>query len=146
MRIVICASEDVGNADPQALVVASAALNAAEFVGLPEARIPLAQAAIYVACAPKSNACYLAIESALADVEKETSEEVPLPLKDASYPGARKLGRGEGYKYSHDFPGHVVKQKYRPGEKRYYNPTEMGYEKIIKKWLGELDKLKDESG
>lgn len=141
-RIVICAAEDVGNADPQALVIASAALNAAEFVGLPEARIPLAQAAIYVACAPKSNAAYKAIDEALADVEKEATENVPQHLKDASYPGASKLGRGKDYKYAHDFPGHVVKQKYRPGEKKYYFPTDMGYEKKIKDWLREIEKMK----
>ncbi len=142
-RIVICASEDVGNADPQALVVATAALNAAEFVGFPEARIPLAQAALYVACAPKSNSAYMAIENALQDVKSETAQEVPKHLKDASYPGAKKLGRGDGYKYSHDFPSHVVKQAYMPLKKKYYFPSNMGFEKTIKKWLEDLEKMKE---
>lgn len=145
-RIVICASEDVGNADPRALVVASAALNAAEFVGFPEAKIPLAQAVIYVACAPKSNAVYKAIEAAIGDVEKERIEDVPTHLKGSSYRGAERLGRGVGYKYSHDFPRHFVRQKYREVEKRYYFPTDMGYEKTIKKWLEELEKMKEKDG
>ena len=97
-RICICAAEDVGNADPQALVLANAALNVSEFIGLPEARIPLAQAAVYVACAPKSNAAYLGIEKALSDVKNNRAQEVPKHLKDASYAGAKKLGHGQGYK------------------------------------------------
>jgi len=113
-RIVICAAEDVGNADPQALVVATAAMQAAEFVGLPECRIPLAQAAVYVACAPKSNAAYRGIEKALQDVEAGRTLEVPQHLKDASYKGAKTLGRGKGYKYAHDYPGHHVEQEYLP--------------------------------
>lgn len=142
-RIVICASEDVGNADPQAIVVANAALNAAEFVGLPEARIPLAQAVLYVACAPKSNAAYKAIKEAMVDVEKEDTEEVPGHLKDASYHGAKKLDRGKGYKYSHDFSGHVVKQRYKGSTKKYYHPSDMGFEKKIKDWLAALEKMKE---
>jgi len=144
-RIVICASEDVGNADPQALVLASAALNAAEFVGFPEARIPLAQATLYVACAPKSNSAYKAIDNAMQDVEKEATDEVPQHLRSASYPGAKKLGRGKGYKYAHDFPQHVVKQKYMSSKKRYYYPTDMGHEKVIKKWLEDLEKMKEKN-
>ncbi len=119
-RIVICASEDVGNADPMALVVATSALRAVEFVGMPEARIPLAQAAIYVALAPKSNASYSAIEAALEDVKTEETLEVPDHLKDSSYPGAKKLGHGEGYKYPHAYGGHVD-QEYLPQKKKYYS-------------------------
>jgi putative ATPase len=120
-RIVICASEDVGNADAMALVVATSALRAVEFVGMPEARIPLAQAAIYVALAPKSNASYRAIEAALEDVKTEETMEVPDHLKDSSYPGAKKLGHGEGYKYPHAYGGQV-EQEYLPQKKKYYSP------------------------
>jgi putative ATPase len=120
-RIVICASEDVGNADPMALVLSTAALRAVEFIGMPEARIPLAQATTYVALAPKSNASYKAIEAALEDIKTEETLEVPDHLKDASYSGAKKLGHGEGYKYPHDFGGHV-EQDYMPKKKKYYAP------------------------
>jgi len=120
-RIVICASEDVGEADPMALVVATAVLRAVEFVGMPEARIPLAQAVIHIAKAPKSNACYRAIEAALNDVGNEETIEVPDHLKDSHYPGAKKLGHGEGYKYPHDFGGYV-EQDYLKKKKKYYNP------------------------
>jgi putative ATPase len=118
-RIIICASEDVGNADPMALVVATSAFHAVELVGMPEGRIPLAQAAIYVANAPKSNACYVAIDAALADVKKNPTLEVPNHLKDASYSGAKKLGRGEGYKYPHAYGGYV-KQEYLQEKKDYF--------------------------
>ena len=138
-RIVICAAEDVGNADPQALVVANAAFQVAEFVGMPEARIPLAQAAVYVACAPKSNASYLGIEAALKDVEAEKTLEVPNHLKDANL-DSEAFGHGEGYKYAHDYKDHYVKQEYKPSDKTYYIPTEMGYEKKIKEWLEKLKK------
>ncbi|MFH1594714.1 MAG: hypothetical protein ABID09_08485 [Candidatus Omnitrophota bacterium] len=134
-RIVICAAEDVGNADPQALVVANAALQISEFVGLPEARIPLAQAVVYIACSPKSNAAYVGITRAMDDIEKERTEEVPSHLKDASYQGAKKLGHGEGYKYAHNFEKHYVKQEYKQRDKRYYIPQAIGYEKKIKEWL-----------
>lgn len=120
-RIVIAASEDVGNADPMALVVANSAAQAVEFVGMPEARIILAQAAIYVATAPKSNACYMAIEEALKDIERERTLSVPDHLKDSHYPGARKLGHGKGYKYPHDYGGYV-EQEYLPKKKKYYKP------------------------
>jgi putative ATPase len=120
-RIVICASEDVGDADPMALVVATAALRAVEFVGMPEARIPLAQAVIHIAKAPKSNACYRAIDAALKDVGTEETMEVPDHLKDSHYPGAQKLGHGEGYKYPHDYGGYV-EQDYMKKKKKYYNP------------------------
>jgi putative ATPase len=139
-RIMICAAEDVGNADPQALVVSTAAMQASEFVGLPEARIPLAQAAVYVACAPKSNAAYLGLEQATKDVEAGRTLEVPSHLQDASYKGAKKLGRGKGYKYAHDFPGHYVEQAYLPERRVYYEPTELGYEKAIKARLDRIRK------
>ena len=134
-RLVICSSEDVGNADPQALLIATAAQQAVEFVGLPECRIPLAQATIYVACAPKSNAAYMGIEKAMSDVEKGTTLEVPEHLKDAHYPGAKELGRGEGYKYAHSYPDHYVKQDYMPEKRRYYEPTDEGFEKEVKERL-----------
>jgi putative ATPase len=120
-RIVICASEDVGNADPMALLIATSALRAVEFIGMPEGKIPLAQATIYVAKAPKSNACYKAIEAALNDVTTEETIEVPDYLKDSHYPGAKKLGHGKGYKYPHDYGGNV-EQEYLPKKKKYYKP------------------------
>ena len=120
-RIIICASEDVGNADPMALVVAASALRAVEFIGMPEARIPLAQAAIYISKAPKSNACYKAIEAALKDISTEETMEVPDHLKDSHYPGAQKLGHGKGYKYPHDYGGYI-EQEYMKKKKKYYNP------------------------
>lgn len=137
-RICICASEDVGNADPQALVLANAATQTAEFIGLPEARIVLAQAAVYVACAPKSNASYLGIEKALKDVSAKRTQAVPDALKDASYKGAKKLGRGKDYKYAHDHPDHYVAQEYMPEHTVYYEPTTMGYEAKIKERLERL--------
>ncbi|MBI1952703.1 MAG: replication-associated recombination protein A [Candidatus Omnitrophica bacterium] len=137
-RLMICAAEDVGNADPQALVVATAAQQAVEFVGLPECRIPLAQATIYVACAPKSNAAYMALVKAAADVEKGTTLEVPTHLKDANYPGAKRLGHGEGYQYAHNFPGGHVQQDYLPKKRRYYEPTTQGFEQQIKERLDKL--------
>lgn len=136
-RIVICAAEDVGNADPQALILANAAAQAAQFVGLPEARIILAQAVTYIAAAPKSNAAYLAIDKALAD----TQGEVPKHLRDTHYKGAKAFGNGDGYKYPHDFENHFVKQQYLPDKKlstRYYEPTAQGYEAQIKKRLESL--------
>lgn len=140
-RIMICASEDVGNADPQALQVAVAASQAVERIGLPEARIILAQAVTYVAGAPKSNAAYMAVNQALEAVRKRKNGMVPNHLRDASYKGASKLGRGIGYQYAHDYPGHYVKQQYLPDELLgtvFYEPTENGYEKNIKKYLDSL--------
>ena len=139
-RIMICAAEDVGNADPQALILATAAMQVSEFVGMPEARIPLAQATVYVACAPKSNAAYLGIEAAMKDVEQGRTLEVPQHLKDASYKSAKKLGRGQGYQYAHDFPDHHVAQEYMPEKRVYYQPTDLGFEKQIKAWLEHLKK------
>lgn len=137
-RICILAAEDVGNADPLALVLANAALQISEFVGMPEARIPLAQAVIYVASALKSNASYLAIEKAYQDIEKQRVQEVPGHLKDASYPGAEVLGHGKGYKYAHDYEGHYVKQKYTRRSVRFYEPTDIGFEAKIKQRLEKL--------
>lgn len=137
-RIVICAAEDVGNADPQALVVANAALNAAEFVGMPEARIPLAQAVTYIATAPKSNAAYMGIENAMDDVKNNRTLEVPKHLRDKSYNGAKRLGHGQGYKYAHSYQGHYVKQEYMPARRKYYKPADIGHEKKIKDYLRKL--------
>jgi len=134
-RLVICAAEDVGLADPQALVVANAAAQAVEFIGLPEGRIPLAEATVYVATAPKSNAAYLGIEKATQEISSHKTLEVPKHLKDASYPGAKRLGHGEGYKYAHSFPGHPVEQEYLPEKRRYYTPTDQGFERQIQERL-----------
>lgn len=130
-RIVIAASEDVGLADPQALVVAMAAAQALEMIGLPEGRIPLAQAALYVAMAPKSNASYNAINEALGDIRKQYILPVPNHLRDGHYPGAKRLGHGEGYIYPHDAPGGWVKQDYLTEPRTYYTPTDRGYEARI---------------
>ena len=140
-RIMICASEDVGNADPQALTVAVSAAQAVERIGMPEARIILSQAAVYVACAPKSNASYLAVDEAMEEVRSGRTYLVPPHLQDSHYKGAAGLGRGGGYLYAHDFPKHYVKQQYLPDgltDRTFYRPTENGYEKTIKdhlKWL-----------
>lgn len=144
-RIMICASEDVGNADPQALQVAVAAAQAVERIGMPEARILLAQAVTYVAGAPKSNAAYLAVDEALSMVRNHKIGEVPNHLKDAHYKGAAKLGHGIGYQYAHDYPGHYVKQQYLPDEligTKFYKPTENGHEKTIKEYLDSLDQIR----
>lgn len=140
-RIVICASEDVGLANPNALVVANAAMQAVHMVGMPEARILLSQAAAYVASAPKSNACIMAVDKALEMVRSQNTGQVPPYLRDAHYGGAKKLGHGIGYKYAHDYPEHYVKQQYLPDElkeERFYVPTENGYEKKIKAHLKHL--------
>ncbi len=138
-RICILAAEDVGNADPLALVLANAALQISEFVGMPEARIPLAQACIYVSCAPKSNASYLAIDKALSDIENKKVQEVPEHLKDTTADGDA-LGHGKGYKYAHDFAGHYVDQKYTRLKVKYYEPTDSGHEAKIKQRLENLRK------
>jgi len=134
-RLVIHAAEDVGLADPMALVLANAALNAAEFVGWPEARIPLAEATIYIATAHKSNTVIKAIDAALKDVETGRTLPVPEHLRDASYKGAKRLGHGEGYKYAHEYAGHYVPQDYLTEARRFYEPTEQGVEKKIKERL-----------
>jgi len=138
-RVCIQAAEDVGNADPLALVLANAALQISEFVGMPEARIPLAQAVIYVSCAPKSNASYLAIDKALKDIENNKVQEVPDHLKDTTA-DADALGHGKDYKYAHDFKDHYVKQKYTRRKVCYYEPTDIGYEAKIKQRLEKLRK------
>ena len=134
-RLVISAAEDVGLADPMALVLANAAHQAAEFIGWPEARIPIAEAAIYLATANKSNSAYVAIDAALDDVRSGRTLAVPEHLRDASYQGAKRLGHGEGYEYAHAHPGHFVAQDYLGADKRYYEPTEQGTEKKIKERL-----------
>jgi putative ATPase len=134
-RIVICASEDVGNADPRALEVAVAAFHAVESIGMPEGRIPLAQAAIYIAMAPKSNSSYKGIENALSAVREERLSPVPAHLKSANYKGASRLGAGIGYKYPHNFKEHYVEQQYMINGKNFFFPSDQGYEKIFKKRL-----------
>ena len=142
-RIMICAAEDVGNADPQALTVAVSAAQAVERIGMPEGQIILSQAAAYVACAPKSNAACQAISRAMAAVVKSGSLPIPVHLQDRHYSGAEKLGRGDGYKYAHDYPKHYVEQQYLPYEMQgisFYEPSENGYEKQIRehmRWLKE---------
>lgn len=139
-RIMICASEDVGNADPQALVVAVAASQAVERLGMPEAQIPLSQAVTYVASAPKSNAACMAVFNAAESV-KSVRTTVPPHLQDSHYKGAAKLGHGVGYKYAHDYPNHYVEQQYLPTEilgSRFYEPTENGYEKNIREHLDRI--------
>ncbi len=140
-RIVICAAEDVGNADPRALILANAAMQAALNIGLPEARIPLAQAALYISCAPKSNASYLAIESALKDVREKRLLEVPEGIKDTHYKGARRLKRGEGYIYPHDKEQEALEQDYLPCKNRYYFPKNKGLEAEFKELLELKEKL-----
>lgn len=137
-RIMICAAEDVGNADPQALVVAVNASLAVERIGMPEAQIILSQAASYVACAPKSNAASEAIFKAGQEVERSGNVPIPPHLQDAHYKGAAKLGRGTGYRYAHDYPNHYVKQQYLPYElngKEFYKPTGNGYETKIREHM-----------
>lgn len=134
-RIMICASEDVGNADPMALVVATSAAQAVERIGMPEAQIILSQAVTYVACAPKSNAAYEAIGAAMSTVRNNVTPPVPTHLQDAHYKGAEKLGHGLGYKYAHVYPNHYVEQQYLPDAlvgTKFYEPTEMGYEQKIR--------------
>jgi len=142
-RIAVCAAEDVGNADPMATVLAASAVQIAEFVGLPEAQLPLAQAAIYVACAPKSNAAASAIWKAAADVQSGKTIPVPIYLKDSHYYGAKKMGYGADYKYPHNFEAGFVPQEYLPArpKKKYYLPKNAGYEKNIKHYLQKLQTL-----
>ena len=141
-RIMICAAEDVANADPNALVVATNAALAVERLGMPEARIVLSQAALYVACAPKSNSAISAIDAALDLVAKEKTATIPPYLRDAHYKGAAKLGHGIGYKYAHNYPYHYVKQQYLPDEikdVKLYHPTRNGYEETITNHLAFLE-------
>src|SRR5262245_5610793 len=144
-RVIICASEDVGNADPQALIVAAAALQSVEFVGLPECQLPLAQAVAYIATAPKSNAATMAIAKAREDVQAGRTLQVPAHLRDSHYGGAAKLGRGMGYEYSHDHEGGWVDQAYLPEDRRYYEPVDRGYEAEIRKRMDDLRQKREAS-
>lgn len=141
-RMIVHAAEDVGNANPHALMLAVSAAQALEYVGLPEARIPLAQAAIYIASVPKSNAAVTAIDQALEAVRNNSTSGVPSHLKDAHYSGAQDLGNGAGYKYPHNYPGHYIQQQYLPDELKtaqFYDPTNNGHEQRLKKFLDDLD-------
>ncbi|APZ96953.1 replication-associated recombination protein A [Fuerstiella marisgermanici] len=137
-RLVIAASEDVGNADPQALLIATAAFQATETIGMPECRINLSQATTYLACAPKSNAAYKAIDAALHDVRNQTVLPVPMHLRDGHYKGAEKLGHGKGYKYAHDSEDGWVAQDYLGVEKQYYEPVARGHEVQFLDWVNHL--------
>ncbi|NLB64860.1 MAG: replication-associated recombination protein A [Lentisphaerae bacterium] len=144
-RLVILASEDIGNADPRALSVAVAALHAVELVGMPEGRINLAHATTYLATAPKSNAAYLGIEAALADIRDGRTLPVPRPLRSTGSKRAAKALGHEGYKYAHDYEGHIVDQEYVPTDKIYYQPTAQGYEEIIAKRLAHWRQLRQKA-
>ena len=143
-RVMISAAEDIGIADPQALVIAVAAADAVQYVGMPEGRIPLAEAVVYLATAPKSNAAYMALDAAIADVRAGNFGRVPKHLRDAHYPGAKRLGHGKGYRYAHDSDLGVVKQQYLPDEllsRRYYEPTDHGNERDVKSRLQKLRRI-----
>ena len=147
-RIMICAAEDVGNADPQALTVAVSAAQAVERIGMPEAEIILSQAVLYVASAPKSNSAVMAIAAAKESVN-QIHTTVPVHLQDAHYKGAKKIGHGIGYKYAHDYPNHYVKQQYLPDEiknARFYEPGDLGYEKKMKEYLSKIQNLACKDG
>ncbi len=140
-RIMICASEDVGNADPMAMVVAASAAAEVERVGMPESQLILSQACIYVACAPKSNASCLAVQEAMETVKNTPTAPIPGHLQDAHYGGHEKLGHGVGYKYAHDYPNHYVKQQYLPDgltDRVFYRPSGQGYERKIEEHLRQL--------
>jgi putative ATPase len=141
-RIAICAAEDVGNADPMALVLANAAVQITLFVGLPECQLPLAQAAIYIACAPKSNASAMAIWTAASDVKRGRTIPVPKHLRDTHYKGSQRLGHGQGYQYAHDHPEGMVAQDYLGVDKTYYVPTDRGHEKQMGVYLEKFKKLR----
>lgn len=143
-RLVILAAEDIGMADPQALVIAQAAADAVSFIGMPEGRIPLAEATTYLATAPKSNRSYKALDAAIADVRAGKAGVVPPHLRDAHYSGAERIGHGKGYQYSHDAPGAVAAQDYLPESlqgRRYYEPTEFGYERTVTDRLGRIREM-----
>jgi putative ATPase len=143
-RIIVSAGEDIGIADPQALVIAVAAADAVQFIGMPEGRIPLAEAVVYLATAPKSNAAYMALDKAIADVRAGKIGRVPKHLRDAHYPGAKRLGHGKGYIYSHDSELGVVEQQYLPNELKntvYYDPTEHGNERDVSARLAKLRRI-----
>ncbi|NEN06312.1 replication-associated recombination protein A [Diaminobutyricibacter tongyongensis] len=143
-RIIVLASEDIGMADPQSLVIAVAAADAVQLIGMPEGRIPLAQAVVHLATAPKSNAAYMALDKAIADVRAGTMGRVPKHLRDAHYPGAKRLGHGKGYKYPHDDELGVLQQQYLPNELKnaiYYEPTEHGNERDVSARLAKLRRI-----
>lgn len=142
-RMLIAASEEVGNADPMALCVAASCAMAVERVGMPEARIILSQAAAYIACAPKTNSAYRGIEKAMKAVRQTGNLPIPPYLQDSSYKSASKLGRGVGYKYAHNYPNHWVEQQYLPDalkDERFYEPNDIGYEKRIKEYFRRIGK------
>lgn len=143
-RLIISASEDIGNADPNALRLAISCFQALEIIGMPEGRIPLAQAATYLACAPKSNAAYNGINSALEQIRTDGHKPVPVHLRDRSYKGAAKLGHGEGYLYPHDYPDGYVPQQYLPDgvTQTFYVPKEIGYEKNMKRWQEQRNSMR----
>ena len=142
-RIAICAAEDIGNADPMALVLANAAVQVTHFVGMPECQLVLAQAAIYLACAPKSNASAKAIWEAMSDVRDGRTIPVPKHLRDSHYPGSKRLGHGQGYKYAHDYPGGIVEQDYLGVDKLYYRPSERGHEARMAEYLAAFRRLRE---
>lgn len=144
-RIAICAAEDVGNADPMALVLANAAMQTTLIVGLPECQLPLAQAAIYLACAPKSNASAMAVWNAAGDVKQNRTAPVPRHLRDAHYQGAKRLGHGKGYAYAHDAPEGIAAQEYLGVDKTYYVPTDRGYEVQMAAYLARFKRIRDEA-
>jgi putative ATPase len=145
-RLVILAAEDIGLADPQGLVVAVAAHHAVEFIGMPEGRIPLAEATLYLACAPKSNSSITGISEAMGAVQKDEVVQVPKHLRDAHYAGAKKLGHGTEYQYSHGFPGAIAPQGYGIEPGRFFTPTDHGYEAKIRARLAEWRKLRGQNG
>lgn len=145
-RIAILASEDIGNADPQAIQVAAAAFDIVEKIGMPEAQITLGQAAIYMATAPKSNASYVAIKQAMSDVRDGRTIPVPKHLKDTHYKGSARLGHGKGYQYAHDFEGGIVDQDYLGVDKSYYSPTDRGYEATIAEYMRKVRALRSGDG
>ena len=145
-RLVILASEDIGNAQPLGLVLATSAMQACEFVGMPESQIILAHAVTYLACCPKSNASYMGLGAAQKDVREGRTLPVPEYLRDANYPGAKRLGRGKGYQYAHNFEGHWVDQDYIPTSKVYYEPTDIGAEQQIKERLEAWRKARKKRG
>ncbi|WP_457568342.1 replication-associated recombination protein A [Desulfurobacterium sp.] len=142
-RLVILASEDVGNANPQALLVANAAMDAVSRIGMPEAAITLAQVTIYLSMSPKSNAVYASLKRVMDAVESGDILPVPLHLRDAHYDGAAKMGHGKGYLYPHDFPGHYVHQKYLAEDRKFYFDDGIGFEKQLKRWLEEMKGAED---
>ena len=142
-RLIILASEDIGNADPMGLTLTTSAMEAVEFIGMPEARIILAQATTYLATAPKSNASYMGVEAAWEDIRNGRTLPVPKHLRDATYRGAKQLGH-EGYKYAHDYEGHVVDQEYAPTSKIYYEPTNEGYEQRIRQRIERWQTLREQ--